>query len=857
MLSQVFNPLNYHYTSYAMPVLVVAIALVLLGMYILFQNRKAFLNISFFSASISAAIWLSGVVVLYSTNNLELALSFYKYYTFLGVAFIAPGIYFLTVSSLKLKGKNKFILINFVVAFVFYLLNLITDWLSIGVKVYSWGNYVQFGPLSYPFLAFFFVLLLLSLHYYHVNLKKEVAIGRGEQTRLLFISLLIAYGGVVDFIPTFGIDIYPFGYIPVFLFVLIQFYSILKLRLTITMRETVDSMKDGVIVVDKNGTITDVSLSAKRILGISGIVGKELVEICPSMNSFLDKLEDDLSDTIGGDIPYNELNSQIGDGVLNITLSSIKGIYKNEPLGTLIILRDITERKKMENTLRESEMRYSTIVEESNDAIVIVKDFRIVFANKKAAELSGYTLEDVGMSALKFINPKKFRWAKENYFSQMAIKGDLPSTYETDIIHKDGHSIPVETSIARIEYKGGPAFVVFLRDITERKQAEEAIKAEQEKYQKVVESVGEGLFSLDTHGKLLYVNPEAEKITGYTSDELVGMPFINMLSRETLPFIAPKLQAVLKGKTVHGLEIEATRKDGTLIPIEITVTSRMKDGKVIEILGVARDITERKQSEAQKEALMKDLETYNEKLTRSNQDLRDFVHVASHDLREPLRKISSFGEILADSLKDKLDDDQQENFDFMIDGANRMQQMVNDLLTYSRVTSKAKPFEEVDLDEVIKDLKELELASQLEETNGVIEVPEPLPVVFADRTQMHQLLHNLIGNGLKYHKKGFTPKIIVSANLIDDAGVRVEVKDNGIGIEKEYQDSVFVMFRRLHSVREYEGSGIGLSVCKKIVERHGGEIGVESIPRDGSTFWFIIPSKRPQKDEKEVGICMQ
>ncbi|HID19566.1 MAG TPA: HAMP domain-containing protein [Methanophagales archaeon] len=256
------------------------------------------------------------------------------------------------------------------------------------------------------------------------------------------------------------------------------------------------------------------------------------------------------------------------------------------------------------------------------------------------------------------------------------------------------------------------------------------------------------------------------------------------------------------------------------------------------ILNVVQDLeTEKLEVESAKEAL----EATNIKLERSNKELQDFTYIASHDLREPLRKISAFGQLLQESLKGKLDEDEEENFAFMIDGAMRMQQMVNDLLLYSRVTTKAKPLERVDLNVVIEDLKNVELAIQVEETGGVINVPEPLPPVQADPSQIHQLLQNLIGNGLKYHRKDVPPVITVRGRVVDGNMVRIEVQDNGIGIEERYCANIFGMFKRLHSREDYEGSGIGLAVCKKIVERHGGEIGVESNPGVGSVFWFTLP----------------
>jgi len=229
-----------------------------------------------------------------------------------------------------------------------------------------------------------------------------------------------------------------------------------------------------------------------------------------------------------------------------------------------------------------------------------------------------------------------------------------------------------------------------------------------------------------------------------------------------------------------------------------------------------------------------------EALENSNRELTDFVYVASHDLREPLRKISSFGQLLQKSLQDKLTGDDRENLDFMIDGSDRMTMMINGLLTYSRVNTKDIQLETVDLNKVIEQLKGFELSVLLEETGCVIEVPHPLPKIYADPVQIKQLLQNLIANGIKYRDKGVTPKIIIKAKEVSDDKVRIEVQDNGIGIATEYRDEIFKMFKRLHSRQEYDGCGIGLSVCKKIVNRHAGRIGVESEPGKGSTFWFTI-----------------
>ena len=271
---------------------------------------------------------------------------------------------------------------------------------------------------------------------------------------------------------------------------------------------------------------------------------------------------------------------------------------------------------------------------------------------------------------------------------------------------------------------------------------------------------------------------------------------------------------------------------------DVNETKNALEASQHAMLNMVHDLeTEKRETESAKHAL----EATNIKLERSNKELQDFTYIASHDLREPLRKVSAFGQLLQESLEGKLDEDEEENFAFMIDGATRMQQMVDDLLVYSRVTTEAKPSERVDLNAVIEDLENVELAVQLEETGGVINVPEPLPPVDADPSQIHQLLQNLIGNGLKYSRKGVAPVITVRSRQEAGKTVRIEVQDNGIGIKDEYYANIFGMFKRLHSREDYEGSGIGLAVCKKIVERHGGGIGVESNPGMGSTFWFTMP----------------
>ena len=238
---------------------------------------------------------------------------------------------------------------------------------------------------------------------------------------------------------------------------------------------------------------------------------------------------------------------------------------------------------------------------------------------------------------------------------------------------------------------------------------------------------------------------------------------------------------------------------------------------------------------------------------RANKELQDFAYIASHDLREPLRKITAFGELLKDSLGDNLEPDDLENLDYMVDGAHRLQEMINALLTYSRISTRGSQFKEVDLNQVLKEIIKFELAMQIEETGGMIKVPESIPLVHGDQTQIRQLLQNLISNALKYKRKDVVPEIHVECNVDVENFVTVEIQDNGIGIRPEYYERVFDMFRRVHTQGSYEGCGIGLSVCKKIIERHGGQIGLKENPTGGTIFWFTLkPSQKQNKEQTEA-----
>jgi PAS domain S-box-containing protein len=524
--------------------------------------------------------------------------------------------------------------------------------------------------------------------------------------------------------------------------------------------------------------------------------------------------------------------------------------------GVQVAFTDITQRRLAEEELRQSREKYMRLYEGINEAVALftLPDFKVSHWNRRFEDLYrqlfSKSIDELTISDLARAIPPE-DWNKVLEEVTKIEKGEpLPESqiYEVRIKDLSGKTRVIEVKPSFYEEKGKVVAVqAAMSDITERKMAEEALRESEEKYSQLYRSINEAV--------AVFLLPDLK--VGYWNDrfedyarEVYGKDPKDVFATEIPPSVETEdwnkamqaLTRALSGEPVPQIyQLRIVDKKGNRRVIEVKPSFYKERGEVVGIQVMIADITERKRVEEEKEALLQELKQINRKLEESNKALQDFVYIASHDLREPLRKISAFGALLRDSLQGKLDEDQEENFKFMIDGATRMQEMIDDLLTYSRLTTRAKPPQPVDLNQVIEDLKKVELAALLEETGGSIEVPKPLPTVFADPSQMHQLLQNLIGNGLKFHRDGIPPRVIVRADTTEKETVRIEVEDNGIGIDEKYHNQLFTMFRRLHSREEYEGTGIGLAVCKKIVERHGGAIGVRSRLGEGSTFWFTLP----------------
>lgn len=343
---------------------------------------------------------------------------------------------------------------------------------------------------------------------------------------------------------------------------------------------------------------------------------------------------------------------------------------------------------------------------------------------------------------------------------------------------------------------------------------------------------------IDAQGLVVRVNPLECALLGFSAGEMIGRPIWEFMALDEQEKSAVALRAKLSGaEALTRVEREYKRQDGSAVFLEIHPKLIYNSaGEVVGIRSFMVDITDRKlaEQELQKQAA---------ELARSNAELEQFAYVASHDLQEPLRKIQAFGDRLKTKCADSLNEDGRDYLGRMQSAASRMQTLIHDLLALSRVATHPHPFEELDLHTVVFDVVS-DLESRIEQAGGRVEVGA-LPAVMADRLQMSQLFQNLIGNALKFHKPGQRPLVQVRAEAAPagslGAQCRLIVEDNGIGFDQKYQERIFQVFQRLHGRSEYEGSGIGLAICRKIAERHGGSIRAESSPGAGAKFIVTLP----------------
>jgi two-component system, chemotaxis family, sensor kinase Cph1 len=501
--------------------------------------------------------------------------------------------------------------------------------------------------------------------------------------------------------------------------------------------------------------------------------------------------------------------------------------------------------------LEENEKKYRALFDTSTDGIALITD---VFedCNEQICRLWGCEREDIiGKTPLDFSPPTqpdgRDSAEKAQECIEVALAGEPQSMYWQHR-RKDGTLVDTDISMKMVDIDGRRLVMGIVHDITERKRDEEELKQLNQQLtesrlfiENIINASPDLIYIYDiVERKNVYVNEGIQKILGYTDQEIkeMGSEIISRLMdpgdfeiylRETVPRY---LAAVDDELIEHQYRMRHKNGSWHWLDSKEQIFQRQEDGSPQQIFGMVEDVTESRKAEEQ-------LARYTEELERSNTELEQFAYVASHDLQEPLRVVTSYLQLLERRCGGELGEDASRYIERTVGGSERMKILIDDLLAYSRVTSRGKEPESISSSEALDHaLDNLKMAI---EESGARVTRDKMPEVRADATQLTQIFQNLVGNAMKFHTET-APQVHIGAEERDGEWV-FSVRDNGIGIEPQYIERIFRIFQRLHTRSEYSGTGIGLAICKKIAERHGGRIWVESEPEKGSTFYFTIPER--------------
>ena len=609
-------------------------------------------------------------------------------------------------------------------------------------------------------------------------------------------------------------------------------------------RGLLEAAPDAMVMVNQAGDIVLLNVQTEKQFGYDHgeLIGRPVTQIIP--RGFAERLIAD-----GTRTAEEALAQQIGTGIellarrkngsgfpIELMLSPLAS-----PEGMLVTaaIRDISVRKAAETHLAQMESRYRGLLEAAPDAMVVVNQAgNIVLLNLQAEKQFGYRRDELVGQPVKNIIPKGFAErliADGTRTAAEALAQQIGTGIELSARRKDGSGFPIEIMLSPLESAEGVLVTAAIRDISVRKAAETHLAEIEGRHRGLLEAAPDAMALMNQAGEIVLVNLQTERQFGYHRDELVGQKVTHIIPGLTAERLLAEALQVDEGAATQpvraGVELNGRRKNGDAFPIEIMV-SNLESAEGVLVTMAIRDITTRKRAE-------KHLWQVMDELNRSNEELEQFAYIASHDLQEPLRMVASYTQLLAKRYKGRLDADADEFIAFAVDGANRMQRLIQDLLAYSRVGTKRHDLHETSSEEALEQAM-LNLRGAIE-ASGALVTHDPLPTVQADPMQLVQLFQNLVGNAIKYQRSG-TPQVHISSTRKPSAKGEnkwiFSVKDNGLGIEPKYFEKIFGMFQRLHKREEFAGTGIGLAICKKIVERHGDRISVESSLGEGSTFRF-------------------
>lgn len=575
-----------------------------------------------------------------------------------------------------------------------------------------------------------------------------------------------------------------------------------------------------------------IELYNKAFLKLSGYTPAELdgmddrnLLVEEDRNSMLQRVASESEETY-----ISKLVRKNGDRVSIEVIPS--NIIYNRQKARLVLIRNLDEAVQREEARQEVENRFNALYQNSSFGILVIDlEGNILNANDLIIQQLGYSKEQLAEKKVLELVYQDDRESSFESFTKLVNADSSTTTNELRLVKAENDSFWVRTACSRVRVSPKEEVImVLLEDIDEEIRHKDELDEVERRFETVFNSSPTGIVITKNQSEIIHCNPSFATMLGYKEDELVGKSLLDFTHEEDKASTL-KMQNLVNKNKVDEFDVEKRYiiKNNEVIWAKTWVSVIERKGDEVVKVAMVENITSRKETEQK-------IEQKSKELTAINQELENFAYVASHDLQEPLRTIASFIQILDKRYGQTLDEDGQQFMGFVVDGAKRMQLLIRDLLEYSRVNRFNTDYEKVDLNEVFETVNRV-LKEKIDDSDAVL-LAENLPVIQGNKIQLTQVFQNMVDNAIKFRGKS-KPEVTITVEEQPGKWL-ICVKDNGIGISPEYFQRIFVIFQRLHTREEYSGTGIGLALCKKIIERHGGEIWVESGKRKGTTFYFTI-----------------